>query len=248
MSNDGRGFSKELQDAIPFSLFGEVFPNKQNPPPTPVDHRTAALRMLKLYLSELVFIMPTARKPDGSYETAEFRVPKDNIHISTPDAEQEVQFPSIVMLGSKGTYETLGLNNYWDESTYNKYSPGTLLQWQDEYVETITLEIWANKRTQLWSLLSGIETGLTPTETRYGIYLKCKDYFDQVARFSPNDREIVENPGDAVLNRRIARITVEVSIIRVALVNAKLMEPTVEVSVDDAPPVCVPGGVSGGSE
>lgn len=246
MSNDGRGFSKELQDAIPFPLFGEVFPNKAAPPPTPVDIRTAMLRVFRLYLSELVFVMPTGRNLDGTYKTEEFRIPKENIHISTPDAEQEVQFPSIVILGSKGNYETLGLNGYWDESTYNKFAPGTLLQWMYEYNEVVTLEIWANKRAQLWSLMSGIETGLTPTEQRYGIYLRCKDYYDQVARFSPNDREIVENPGDAVLNRRIGRITVEMDMIAVQLVNAKLMEPTVEVSVDDVPPDCSGGSSDSG--
>lgn len=242
MSNDGRGFSKAVQDSLPFSLFGEVFPNRPAPPPLAVDHRTIALRALKAYIAELIFLIPTAKAPDGTWTTTQFKIPRDNIHISIPEAGQEVRFPSIVMLGEEeGTYETLGLNNYWDESTYGVYGKGTVVQWQDTYLENITLEIWASTRPQLWSLLSGLETALTPTETRYGVYFKLKDYFNQICSFTPVSRRLLEDAGEAMLNRRLGHVKVELRVNRVALVNARTIEPVVEINVDAEECACDPG-------
>lgn len=235
-------FSKEVQDSLPFSLFGEVFPHRPAPPPLAVDHRTIALRALRAYLAELIFVIQVAKEPDGTWRTEHFKVPKKNIFVSVPEASQEVQFPSIVMLGEEeGRYETLGLNNYWDEKTYGVYGKGTVVQWQDSYVENITLEIWANTRPQLWSLLAGIETALTPTETRYGVYFQLKEYFNQICCFTPVSRRLLEDAGEAMLNRRRGHVKVELRMNRVALVNARTIEPVVEVNVDAEECACEPG-------
>lgn len=230
---EGRELSPELRALLFGEPFGEVYPQRPNPPPLAVDGRTAALRILRQYFSELIFQRAMGVDPatDKDLPPKQFRFPINDIHISWPDYEKALVFPSIVMLAGTGNFEPLGLGTYWNEETRDKYGKGTIVQYQADYVEEFTVEIWAAKRPELRAILAGIQVALSPTETMYGIRFRVPEYFDQLVCFTPGSSTIVEESPDAQ-NRRKARITIEMRMNQVALVNYDILTPTVEIVTD----------------
>jgi hypothetical protein len=180
-----------------------------------------ALRILRRYLAALEFRRPGEKCADGSRgESIPFKIPTRNIHIGWPDYEVDLEanFPSLVFLHQTAEYVSLGLNSYVQEETRDRYAPGTVVQWQSEYQEEVIVEIWANKRAELRSLLAGIEVALSPTEPMYGIRFRMPDYFDQLVCFAPVSRQEFDEQ-DSARNRRRARLIVEMRFTIVALVN-----------------------------
>lgn len=228
--------SPDLRSLIQGDPWGRGWPAKQNPPPLAVDGRTVALKLLRRYLSELSFYRTGALGVDGKFGAAvPFKIPKESIHIGWPDYEQEMQFPSVVLLHQPGNYNAIGLNNYVQEETHNRYAPNTVVQWMSEYQENVILEIWANKRAELRSLLAGIEVALSPTETMYGLRFRMPDYYDQLVCFTPGPRTEFDEP-DSARNRRRARIEVEMRYTVVALVGVEFpIQAAVQLQVDVDP-------------
>lgn len=226
-------FSKFIQDHLVGDPWGGVYPPKANPPPLPLDGRTVALRILRRYLSELEFLRPGAAPVNGAPEgpPVAFHVCEEHILVGWPAAEVEAAFPSIAMLGGPADYLAIGLGNYIDEDTIDKYQRGTAVQWQSEYSEKVTLEIWADSLPELRGILSGVETALTPTEVMYGIRFRMPEYFGQLVTFSLQSRENVDD-ADAARGRRRARLVVEMRFNVVALVNVLGLELTMKTDVD----------------
>jgi hypothetical protein len=220
-------FSKFIQDRLVGTPWGEVFPPKPNPPPLALDGRTIALRIFRQFISELQFFKPGA--VGGPAE--EFHVCPENILIGWPPNEVEAQFPSIAMLGGPAEYLAIGLGTYIDEDSIGKFAPGTAVQWQTEYSENLTLEIWSDSLPELRAILSGLETGLTPTEQVFGIRFRMPEYYGQIVMFSLMSRENIDDP-DAARGRRRARLIVEMRFNIVALVNVLDIRPMTKTEVD----------------
>lgn len=225
-----------LSDAVKKLLWGtpwgEVYPKRANPPPLAYDGRSVALNTLRRYLSEISFRRPGGRDAKGEpLAPIEFRIGTKEIQIGWPDDEKEMKFPSLVFLHGPGDYDMIGLTGYIEENTKDRYGQGTVVAWMSEYVETFQIEIWANKRSELRSILAGIETSLSPTEQMYGLRFVMPDYFGQLVRFSPGKRQEFDE-ADSARNRRRARLDVEMAFHVVSLVNYALVQPTLKVVTD----------------
>lgn len=211
--------------------FGFVYPPPKDPIKLPhMDARTAALRVLRDYIAELVFYRT------GDTSTAEpnpFGVPKEQFLIEASDADHDLVFPSIVVPGGEEQFDVPGLNSYVDESTYNVFAPRTVLQVQYEHLEMLTLELWTTSRAERRSLLAGLIASLMPTEAMWGIRFRVPDYYDQVVTFSPDSASRLDEEFHVEAGRRIGKLRVEMRIPVVALVYAETLEPFVIVDVFD---------------
>lgn len=226
--------SKEIRELLFGTPFGEVYPPRPNPPPPVVDGRTVALRILKKYITELVFYRPGGKDKNGvACGPIPFKVLPENVHIEWPDDPVDLDdFPAIVMLSTQAaTYEPIGMTSYLQEETRDLYSPGTVVQWQSEFTETFALEIWADSKPQRRSLLAGLETSLVPSEQMSGIRFRMPDYFDQLVCFSLESRQMVDDDF-ATKNRRRVQLMIQMRFNVVALVNYTTLEPQVTVAVD----------------
>jgi hypothetical protein len=221
-------FSAGLRKLIFGTPWGETFPPRDQPTQPVSDGRTAALEILKRYISELIFFRagPVGGQPEP------FQIPPENIHIEWPDNEEDMVFPSIVFLSASPIeYAMIGFSGYIEEKTKDVYQPGTVLQWQYEHTETVAIEIWASKRAERRAILAGLESALTPTEAMYGLRFRVPNYFNQLVCFAAMTREMFEDP-DAARNRRRARVNVEMRFNAVALVNYTLLDTVLKTEVD----------------
>jgi hypothetical protein len=207
--------------------FGETFPPQANPPPPPVDGRTVALNILGDYIAALEFFVPAAV---GSPPKL-LQIPRNQIHIEWPDHEQDLIYPSITVVQSRADYDVIGLVAYVEETTRDVYAPGTVLQWQAEYVETINLEIEAATKAERRSIISGIETAISPTEQMSGLRFRMPDYFNELVCFTLNRREVMDTPDSAKYRRR-AQLEIEMRFNIVSLVNYREFNPVVKVDTD----------------
>ncbi len=159
-------FSKEVRDVLWGDPFGEVYP-KREPPRSPVyDGRTAALRILKLYFQELTFYRPGGRDARTGEQNAPiaFQVPERDIHVEWPDDEEDLKLPALALLAqAPADYDAIGMTNYVQEETRDKYSPGTVLIWMSEAVEKFVVEVWAETKQQRRSIKAGMPA--TPIAT-----------------------------------------------------------------------------------
>lgn len=226
------GLSPDVAKLIFGTPWGTVFPNRANPAPLAYDGRSVALGTLKKYLAEITFRRPGGRTAAGvPLPPIDFRIPAKDIQIGWPDSEKEQNFPSMTFLHSPASYAMIGLAGYIDETTKDQFGVGTVVQWMSEHQETFQIEVWANKRAELRSILAGIETSLSPTEQMYGIRFIMPDYFNQLVRFTPIKRQEFDEQ-DSARNRRRARIDIEMAFHVVTLVNYSLVRPTLKVVVD----------------
>lgn len=230
-----KDLSPEMRKLLFGTPWGETFPSRPNPPPLAVDGRTVALRILRRYLSELTFFRAGDKNPDGSRGSPiPFKIVEKDIQIGWPDYEKTENFPSVVLLHGAGEYNTIGLSGYVEEDTRDKYGIGTVVQWMSEYQEDVILEIWANKRAEMRSILAGIEVSLSPTEQMYGLRFTMPDYFGEFVCFTLGTRQEFDD-ADSAKNRRHARLTIEMRFTVVALVNYVLARGELHTTVDVDP-------------
>lgn len=223
----------EIRDILQGTPFGTVFPPKENPHFLTRDARTAALAVLKKYISFLTFFRPGNKTPEGDVgEPIPFSLPLEDIHIEWPDYAVELRYPSVVFLSlGRAKFDAIGLTAYLDEKTADLFAPGTAFQVQNEYTENFAIEIWANKKPERRSILAGLEVALTPSEQYYGLRLKVREYYNQYVMFTLMEREIFDE-ADAALGRRRARLYLEMRIITGTLVNFKRVEAMMKTEVD----------------
>lgn len=206
--------------------WGEIFPPKANPPPLAIDGRTAALRVLREYVTNLTFYRAAGPKPP-----IPFTISPDNFQIEAPDSTVDQTYPALAVVPSRANYDVIGLNSYIEEDTRDVFAPGTVVQWQAEYIETINLEINATKKAERRAILAGLETAFSPTEQMSGLRFKMSEYFNELVCFTLMRREIFAEQGDA-LNRRRAHLEMQMRFNIVALVNYVPLNPVVSVNVD----------------
>jgi hypothetical protein len=220
--------SKFLQKVLFGTPWGTTYPARENPPPPAYDGRTVALRLLRRFITELTFYRANAE----GQPPIPFQIAEKDIHIEWPDNEDDLVFPSIALLSTgPANYDMIGLTGYVEENTRDVYAPGTVVQWMNEYRENIVLEIWATKKSERRAILAGLEAALSPTEQMYGLRFTMPDYFNELVCFAANDREIIDD-GEAVKNRRRARITLQMRFHQVALVNYNQLVTTTKVETD----------------
>lgn len=214
-----------IKDLLVGTPFAAVWPPKSDLDLPAVDGRTAALRTLRRYISELTFHLPG---PKGSGRTERFRIPVEKVHVEQPDKEVKLAPPSVVFLPGPIEYLPIGLATALDESSKDRHGAGTALQIQAEYRELVTVEFWALDKPHRRAMLAGIESAFSPTEQMYGLRLRMPDYYDQSVCFTLDGGMRPDDP-DNVRNRRWGYGTFEVRFDVVRLVRVGTVVPTLEV-------------------
>jgi hypothetical protein len=222
-------FPPNLRKLFPPNLspFGETYPSRGNPPALAIDGRTAALRLLREYVTELTFY----RANQTGLPPIPFQIKPENFHIEWPDTEHELKMPSAVVMQSRGIYDVIGLVGYIQEETRDVFAPGTVVQWQAEYVETVNLEIRASTRAERRAIVAGLEIAISPTEQMSGIRFIMPAYFNQLVCFTLNKRENMDT-SDAARYRRAVQLEIEMRFNIVALVNYAPLQPIVKTNTD----------------
>lgn len=210
-----------------YTIFGDVFPPKAVVPFLSIDGRTAALHVLRDYVCNLEFF----RYAGPNVPPTGFSILPANFAIEWPDYTKDEVFPSIAIIPARADYDVIGLVSYIEEDTRDLYKPGTVLQWQAEYVETIQLEIVASKKSERRAILSGIETAFSPTEQMSGLRFRMPEYYDELVCFTLMKRALMDTP-DSARNRRVAQVEMQMRFNIVALVNATDTKLQVKVNTD----------------
>jgi hypothetical protein len=220
-------FPKKTRGLLQGSVWGEVYPPLANPQTLTLDGRTAALHILREYVCDLTFYRYMGK---GS-PPKPFGIKPENFYIEWPDSTVDKVSPSITIVHSRADYDVIGLVSYIEEQTLNVYSPGTVVQWQDEYVETINLEIETSKVSERRSLLGGLETAFSPVEQMAGVRFKMPEYFNQLVCFTLMRREVMDD-ADSAKNRRKAQLEILMRFNIVKLVNVKGLGVNATVNTD----------------
>jgi hypothetical protein len=220
-------FPPKLRNQLFGTPFGEVFPPKANPNFLAIDGRTAALHVLRDYVCALTFF----RSGGQGKPAIPFSIDPGNFYIEWPDSSEDMTFPSIAIVHSRADYDVIGLTSYIEEDTRDVFAPGTVLQWQSEYTETINLELWVAKQSERRGLLGALETAFTPTEQMSGLRFAMPEYYGELVCFTLNRREVMDEP-DSARNRRRAQLEMEMRFNIVALVNYVPLTPTIQTKVD----------------
>lgn len=194
----------------------------------PVPTETARYAMvgaLLAYLGGLTFKRPG---PQGE----RFRIKGRNLLPHWPDNEQKLEYPTVSIPGTPGTYQAVGFTPTVDERSYGVYAPRTCLVQLHEYVEILQVTVWAASTGELRAMLAKIEGSLSPMESKHGLKLTTEDYFDRVAYFALVSSVLVEE--EVVRGQRRADVMVEGRIPVVRLAAFGRMQPRVQVDVVEA--------------
>lgn len=221
-----------IEDLIADPL-GVVYPHRASQPLPDLDARTHALRRLREFLS----VLDLRRTNFKGGEAIKYRIPIANIHIEQPDSVEDLKFPGVGMLPGKGSHLSYGLGGpKIIDDTIDLYAPGTALACLSDYSEQFILELWASQRAERRSLMAGIGAALRASETSYAIKLTLPDYFGQVASFSLDNSQPIDDP-DVVRGRRRAHLTLTLTIPEVRLVNVERLRPllAVEATTEELP-------------
>ena len=212
-------------------LVGRLLGEVAGIPPQPLPHidsRTHALNAFKEFIASLKFNRAGAK----GGKAIPFGIPAAQIHIEQPDNVEDLKFPAISFLPSRGKYIEFGLGpgNLID-ATLNKFAPGTALLEMAEYEEVITVEIWGSKRGERRAIMAGLESIMLSSDDSWALRFKLTEYFDVVATFSLDERMNIDD-SDAVRNRRRGHLYVTMGVCLVQLVNVATLTPYVAVEVD----------------
>lgn len=226
-------FSNYVKNLLVGQPFGVTYPDRRAPPPPALDGRTAALRVLRRYLSELIF---TRTGDKNTTKGIEFQISEKHIYIEWPDHEVDVKdLPVIALLsGGPAEYEMVGLGSTVDEASINKFAPNTLLQVQSNYIETVFIDVLSSTKQERRALLQGIVTALSPTEFMYGLRFRMPDYYNEVVTFAVQKSTVIEDE-DSARGRRMVRIEVQMYFHIVVLQAADPLVPVIQVLVDADP-------------
>ena len=223
--------TQRLKNLLFGTPFGSVYGGKQQPPPTlaaAVDGRTFALRMLRDYLTGVVFYLP-GKEPAIDHG---FSVLAENFLLEIPDAVHDQKYPSIAVLPGNWEYLPVGFVPRVVPSTWNLFGPGTAVQKHAaEYSEDLKVELWASKEPELRSMRAGIELAMNPVEGMAGVRFYMDQYFGQPVVFTMMRGEATPNEM-AARGRRSATFVVNVRFELCSLVNVVSFKPETTVLVD----------------
>lgn len=215
--------ANELLDG---TRWGAVYPRMPGPAVPAVDGRTAALKRFSDYLACIVFQRLNPPGPPEAYQ-----LPRDGFFVEWPDeiAPEDLKFPAIVFEPGRYTLDPKGFTPAADESSRDVYCPGTVLVSAVEYVERVTLEVWASTRQQRRTILAGIEWALHPVEQMSGVRLRLPDYYGQTVHFDALEGQNIDDE-DSGRRRRRSEMVFEMRFDLVTLRRYQTLRPSVEVA------------------
>jgi hypothetical protein len=182
-------------------------------------------------VSELTFHLPAGDRVSATEpgQTKDLKICEDSFFIEAADSVDSAKLPAIAIIPSKGTYNSIGLTSYLDETTRDRYGKGSVIQWQSEYQEFFTLQIWAANKPMRRALIAGLETSLTPTEYMYGIRFRMPDYWDEMVCFTLGSRTNIDDDL-SMKGKWRANLEIEMRFNVVSLVNYEPVQPILTVT------------------
>ncbi len=223
------GFSDFIKSVLVGLPWGAVYPPKPAPPPPAIDGRTAGLRILAQFISELVFY----REDEPGKPPIAFQVPIERIHIEWPDSDDATRELPVIALISGGQidYQFLGLGASIDEDSRDVHGKNTVLQAQSDNVETLWIDVLCKSKQERRAIREGLTIALNPTELMQGIRFLMPDYYNQMVTFEMWGTTLIEGE-DSVKNRRAMRIEVHSVYTAVVLINIEPLTPVMSIAVD----------------
>ena len=120
-----------------------------------------------------------------------------------------------------------------DEESWGIRGPGTALAWIGEHRERVTLEVWSKDDAQRRAVMAMLEAAFQPAEDMGSLVLPLPKYFDQIARYTLDGLQVLDDQ-DAARNRVRILFMVDLEVAVVRLVGAVKMRPRIEVGVTSA--------------
>ena len=215
--------SAELKETMIGPFYGDIIPPVDAPVGVHYDARSAALKMLRWFLSELTYFRRGAVDPvTGVAASIPFHVKIDNIHYEAPESEDSQDIPSIAFIPGDAEFQNAGFGPTTIEDSYNEFGAGTVLVRQFEYNEKFRIEVTGQSKAERRGLIVGIDSAMATTDGAYGIRFKIPDYYNAPCSFTLDGRTIDDNEGSK--KRWIVRYRCEMRVTAVSLVNVKRLE------------------------
>jgi len=215
--------SDALKETMIGPFYGDIIPPVDAPVGVPYDARSAALRMLRWFLSELTYFRRGAVDPvTGIATSIPFQVKINNIHYEAPESEDSQDIPSIAFIPGDAEFQNAGFGPAVLEDSYNEFGTGTVLVKQYEYNEKFKIEVTGQSKAERRGLIVGIDSAMATTEGAYGIRFKIPDYYNVPCSFTLDGRTVDDAEGSK--KRWVVRYRCELRVTAVSLQNVKLMD------------------------
>lgn len=180
-----------------------------------VDARTALTRGLSEYIEQLSFQSAGGRQ-------LRFK----RVLESYSEPEQLVAYPScVVMTTGAATYEARSFTPSMAFSDRLPAPDGRYLVVSADYVQNITVQLWANDPPERQGLVQMLELALNPVLYRYGFVLELPFYYNQRAVFELLDMSYEDSEEDSMRRYRKASFTLKGTVPLTRLVSAPDAKP-----------------------
>jgi len=177
----------------------------------------ALTRALAKHIDALVFTRP-------GIPTVAFTLKR--VYAEWPDAEDNIDFPSVSILAGESLYDDSLLTPGFVEGTHGVFAPGTALVQLAELTERIQLDVWAATPEEREAVVAGLESALNPRDGAYGLDLPLEDYYNRMASYLLHGVEFIDGEESAT-NVRRAIIRIDAIAPVVALRHVALMQPQI---------------------
>lgn len=198
------------------------------PPSDPLpdsDGRHHALGALKGYIEKLIF----SRTGEKNAPAKPFTIAADNVMTEQPDDPKEMRFPAVSMIPARGLLDSVGLGPPdFELDSIDVFAPGTGLIYLGDWIETLTIELWASHRAERRALVSGMKVAMHPLQETWALRLKLPGYYNLVAEFTANEFQYIDEP-DVIRGRRRAQIITELRVPEVVLVEVTTLKVAIDV-------------------
>lgn len=231
-------FSAFVRSVFQGEPFGNVYPATPPPVPTHIDGRTAALRLLRRYITELTFYRTGEMTSEATATTGRiygapvsFQFRPEDVLTEPPDGDHELSLPGIAVEGGNADYESIGIGGtYYPPETKDLYAPNTIVAWLLDYTERIKLEVYAASKAERRAIIIGLEQAFQPTEQAY-LRFRMDDYYGQLCSFIIQGR--TTDDSEQNLGRWKVSFDLDLNYTVCTLVNYKTLQPVVEVETTD---------------
>lgn len=206
-------------------LLGTVYPAGTGAIMPDQGAREYALDRLRQFIAAIVFrrTMAEGQAPQR------FRIPDNQIHLFQPDDGTDADLPSVAFLPGETSHDVYGLGPAeLVEESADVFEVGKVLVLLADYVERVTIEVWAAKHAARRAVKSGIETAMLMSDSSSVLRLALPAYFNQVATYT-----LIDGPGyyeevDAIRNRRKAQIPIELRVPELVLVDYRRLQVVID--------------------
>lgn len=147
------------------------------------------------------------------------------------EPEENAKYPSVVVYTTgPGTYDASGFTPNVDPNCRIPPPDGRYLVTPAEYVQDLTVEIWATDKNERAGLVFMCERAFNPVTWRYGFVMELPYYFSQRATYALKDLTYEDSEEDAMRRYRKASFTLSASAPLVYLVKFPDAKPRFELA------------------